>query len=191
MLPQHQVVIHLVDMVARQNQNVLRLLRAYGINVLINGVGGALVPLIADALHRRQHFNKFPYFAAQDVPALADVAIKGQGLILSQDVNAAQIGVDAVGKGDINDAVNAAEGHGRLGAVARERIEPLSSSSSQQNSERVFHFALLGCSRHPMKATTAFNGSARTPFRNCNSTVSNQVLGKTTKVPRLEGKRKV
>jgi len=75
MLLHHLAVVHLVDVIAGENQDVLGLFGADGIDVLINGVGRALIPLIADALHGRQHFNKFTDLAAQNVPAFADVAV--------------------------------------------------------------------------------------------------------------------
>src|SRR5205823_3986255 len=42
MLPHHLAVIHLVDVVAGKNQDVLGLLGADGVNVLVDGVRGAL-----------------------------------------------------------------------------------------------------------------------------------------------------
>jgi hypothetical protein len=48
---------------------------------------------------------------------------------LRQDINPPQIGVQAVGKGDIDDAINAAEGDCRLGTIASEGIESLAGTS--------------------------------------------------------------
>ena len=75
-LAHHLAVIHFVDVVAGENQHVFRLLGADGINVLVDGVGGALIPLVADALHGGQDFDEFSDFAAEDVPAFADVAVQ-------------------------------------------------------------------------------------------------------------------
>ncbi len=60
---QHQTVIHLVDVIAGKDEHVLGLLRADRINVLVDRVGRALIPLIADPLHRRQHFDELSQFA--------------------------------------------------------------------------------------------------------------------------------
>ena len=139
MLLQHHAVIHLVNVIAGKNQHVLGLLRADGINVLVDRVGRALVPLVAHPLHRRQHFDELAHFAAQDVPAFADVPVQRERLVLGEDVDPAQVGVEAVGKRDVDDAVDAAEGDGRLGAVASERIEPLAGAACQENSESIFH----------------------------------------------------
>ena len=142
MLAHHLAVVHFVNVVAGKDQHVLGLLGADGINILVNGVGGALIPLVTDALHRREDFDEFSHFAAQDVPAFADVAVQRQRFVLRENVDAAQIGVQAIGKRDVDDAVNAAEGDGRLGPVASERIEALSSPARKKNSESVFHTAL-------------------------------------------------
>ena len=86
-----------------------------------------------------QNFDEFSHFAAKNVPAFADVAIQRERFVLRENVDAAQIGVEAVGKSDVDDAVNSAEGHGGFGAVARERIKALTGASCKKNSESVFH----------------------------------------------------
>ena len=96
---------------------------------MIDGVGGALIPLLADALHRRQDFDELPHFASHDVPAFADMTVQGESLVLGEDVNPPQVRVDAVGKCDVDDAVDTAEGDCRLGAVTGEGIESLACPS--------------------------------------------------------------
>ena len=56
--------------------------------------------------------------AAEDVPAFTNVAVERERFVLREDVNAAQVGVQAIRKSDVDDAVNAAEGDGRFGAIA-------------------------------------------------------------------------
>jgi len=63
---------------------------------------------------------------------------------LGENEDAAQAGVDAVGKRDVDDAVDAAEDHGGFGAIASERVEALTGASSEQDSERIFHSHTLG-----------------------------------------------
>ena len=123
-LLQHLPVIHFVDVVAGQDEDVVRVLAADRIDILIDGVGGAQIPIRGNAHLRRQHFDEFaePH---QRRPALADVAVEAQRFVLREDEHAPQVAVDAIGKRDVDDAVDAAEGHGGLGAVARERPEPL------------------------------------------------------------------
>src|SRR5208282_1115324 len=56
-------------------------------------------------------------------PALADLTIQRERLVLRENKDAPQAGVDAIGKRDVDDTVDAAEGYGGFGAVAGERIE--------------------------------------------------------------------
>src|ERR1700677_853574 len=115
MLLQHATVVHLVDVVAGEDEDVFRLFGANGVDVLIDGVGGTGIPVLADALHGRKNFDEFAQFVGHDrSPSLANVAIERQRLVLRKDVNVAQIGVDAVGKGDIDDAVLTGKRNGRL-----------------------------------------------------------------------------
>ena len=139
-LLQHQAVVHLVDVVAGEDQHVAGLLRANGVDVLVDGVGCALVPRLRDALHGRQNLNELAQLVGHHrAPALADVPVQRERLVLGQDVNVAQVGVDAVGEGDVDDAVLAGEGHGRLGAVAGQGKEPFASATCKQHPERVSH----------------------------------------------------
>ena len=116
-----------------------RLLRTDGINVLVHRIGSALIPALADALHGRQNFNKLSHLARHDRPPFAYVAVQRQGLVLGENVDSAEIGVNAIGKRDIYNAIDAAEGYGRFGAIASQRIEPFARSARQQNSQGIFH----------------------------------------------------
>ena len=59
MLLEHAAVIHFVNVVAGKNKNEFGALAADGINVLVHGVGGALIPLLRDAHLRRKDFDIF------------------------------------------------------------------------------------------------------------------------------------
>ena len=116
MLGQHLAVIHLVDMVSGQDQDVFRLVGAEDVQVLIDRVGGALVPVLADgALLGGQQFDELVEFAAQKAPAALDMLQQGMGLVLGQHPDAADAGIDAVGQGEVDDAELAGEGNGRFG----------------------------------------------------------------------------
>ena len=145
-LLQHQFVVHLVDVVAGEDEDVLRLLAADGVDVLIDGVGGALVPILADALHRREDFDELAKFAGRPPSSLADMAIERERLVLRKDINLAQVGVDAVGERDIDDAVDSAERNGGLGAVTGEWIQAFAGAAGQQNSQCVLHLQFPRCS---------------------------------------------
>ena len=171
---QHQPVVHLVDVVAGEDQHVLGLLGADGVDVLVDGVGGAQVPVLAHPLHGRQDLDELAQVAGHDVPALADVAVQRQRLVLGEDVDVAQVGVDAVGERDVDDAVDAAEGDRRLGAVAGQGIQALPRASRQQDSQRVFH-RLSVDERQPCAASKKMVADNETGYRVHRSTGVDEV----------------
>src|SRR5262249_11427232 len=65
----HVAVVHLVNVVAGENQNVLRVRLLDAVDVLVHGVGRAFVPVLIDALLRGQHFNVLFQLTAQETPA--------------------------------------------------------------------------------------------------------------------------
>src|ERR1700730_5267289 len=71
MLLQHLGVVHFVDVVAGENENIFGTFAADRINVLVDRVGGALIPLLGDAHLRGKNFDKFAQ-AHERRPACAD-----------------------------------------------------------------------------------------------------------------------
>ena len=127
----------------RQDDHVLGLLAADRVDVLIDRVGGAHVPVGAGALHGRQQLKELAQLLGHDAgPAFADVPVERKRLVLGQDEDSAQAGVDAVGEGDVDDAVVAAKRHRRFGAIAGEREEPFSGSARKQDPKSVFHIRI-------------------------------------------------
>ncbi len=96
MLLQHAAVIHLVDVVAGQNENELRALAPDRINVLVHRVRRALIPLLRHAHLRRQYLNVIAE-PGQRRPARANVPVQAQRLVLRQNENAPQVRIDAIG----------------------------------------------------------------------------------------------
>src|SRR5262249_41078818 len=109
------------------------------VNVLINGVGRAFVPVFVNALLGRQDFDVFVELAAEEAPAGRDVAIEAASLVLGQYQDTAQTAVDAVGEGEVDDAVQPAEGDGRLGAVAGERLQAGAFAAREDQRQDLFH----------------------------------------------------
>src|SRR5277367_6422882 len=138
MLLEHLLIIHFVDMVAGEDEDEIGLFRADGIDVLIDGVGGALIPVLRDAHLRRENFDEIAV-AHQRGPALAHVTIEAERFVLGEDEDAAQIAIQAIGKGDVNDAVDAAEGDGGLGAIASEGPKAFALATGQQDRKCVAH----------------------------------------------------
>ncbi len=136
----HEGVVHLVDVVAGEDEDVFGLLGANGVDVLVDGVCGALIPGLGDALHGGQDLDEFAELVGDDgAPALADMAVEGERLVLGEDVDVAKIGVNAVGEGDVDDAVLAGKRYGRLGAIAGEGEESLAGTTGKQDAKRISH----------------------------------------------------
>ena len=162
-LLQHAAVVHLVDLVAGEDEDMARLLGADGIDVLVDRVGGALVPGLGDALHGGKNLNELAQLAGHHrAPALADVPVERERLVLREDVNVAQVGVDAVGQCDVDDAVLAGEGDRGLGAIAREGKKPFASATCKQHTECVSHRPTPGKRSEPLP-TTISERNHRTP----------------------------
>ena len=109
------IVGHLVDVVARQDQHKLgaRLLNV--VEVLVDGVGGALVPVggLMTDVGLKQRDAAAP---AIEVPraADADVVVQRAGAVLGEDADVSDLRVGAVAQGEVDDAVAAAERDGRF-----------------------------------------------------------------------------
>ncbi len=129
-LLEHGLVIHFVDVVAGKNEDVVRLLAADRIDILVDRVRRALIPVLRNAHLRRQDFDEIaePH---QHGPAAANVAIQAESFVLGKNENAAQIAIEAVRKSDVDDSIGAAKRHRGFGAVAGEGPEALALAASQ------------------------------------------------------------
>ena len=65
--------------------------------------------------------------------------IQRESFVLREDVDMSEIGVDAVGEGDVDDAVLASEGDCRLGAIAGQREEAFTGTTGEQDTKRISH----------------------------------------------------
>src|SRR5882724_1142887 len=75
MLLEHFGVVHFVDVIAREDENVFGTFAADGIDVLVDRVRRALIPLFGDAHLRREDFDVIAE-TRERRPASANVAIE-------------------------------------------------------------------------------------------------------------------
>ena len=132
----HRTVVHLVDVIARQDQHVRRVVRTNEIQILIHRVGGAAVPVRADLLLRRNQLDELAELAAQIAPAALDVLDQRLRLVLGQHRDLTNAGIDAIRQHEIDDAELAAERSRRLAAMLRERLEPFAAPSRHDHRQR-------------------------------------------------------
>ena len=133
----HPRIVHLVDMIARQDDRVAggRLLDR--VDVLVDGVGRPLVPHLGDPLLGRDHLDVFPQLAAEELPPHVDVPVQAGGLVLGQHQDLAEVGIDAIREGEVDDPVDPAEGDRGLGPVPREGLEAGPPASRQDDRQDV------------------------------------------------------
>ena len=124
-LLEHQLVVHLVDVVAGQHDHELGMIGLDDVDVLEHGVGGPFIPLrLAHALAGRQDVEAFVALGAQEVPAALQVTDEAVRLVLRRHADAADAGVDRVRQREVDDARLATEVDGRLRPTVGQLVQP-------------------------------------------------------------------
>ncbi len=79
----HLHIIHLVNVIAREDQGIAGHVLLEGIDVLEDCIGRALIPAIPDALLCRDVIDELSHGIGKErEPALLDVAVQGVGFVL-------------------------------------------------------------------------------------------------------------
>ena len=139
MAAEHFGIVHFINVVAGQHRHILRIVQIHEADVLVDGVGGALIPSRAavalvrgEDMHAAVHAVKLPRLAA------ADVAVQLQRAVLGEHAHGVYAGVCTVGEGEINDAELPPERDGGLGHVSGEHIEAAALTAGQQHGNAFF-----------------------------------------------------
>jgi hypothetical protein len=132
----HRAIVHLVDVVPGEHQHVFGVVRDDQLKILVHGVGGAAVPARVQLLLRRHHLHELAELAPQVTPAVLHVPDERLGLVLGEDRDLADAGVDAVGEHEIDNAELAAEGGRRLAAVLGQVTQPLAAPARHDDGKR-------------------------------------------------------
>ena len=125
MLREHLFVVHLVDVIARQDDDVFRRVALDDVDVLIDRVRRPGVPRpVRHALARGQDVEALVALVAEEIPAALQMPDEAVRLVLGGDADAADAGIERIGEGEIDDARLAAEMHRGLGPPIRELEQP-------------------------------------------------------------------
>ena len=136
---EHLHIVHLVDVVARQDEHIVRLFGVEQKQVLIDCVGGALVPFFTDPLLGWNRGDIFAEFGIHDIPACTDVAIERVGFILDEDGDFSKPRVETIAERKIDNAIFPAKGNRRLGPMLGEGLKTLAFPARQYHGEHVQH----------------------------------------------------
>lgn len=82
------------------------------------------------------HREAIAHRPAVGVVSAGDVPVEGGGVVLREHINLPQAAVDAVGDGDVHQAVNPANRYRRLGAELGQRMEALALPAAQNDGWR-------------------------------------------------------
>ena len=122
---QHLGVIHLINVVAGEDHNIVGIIEIHKADILVNGVRSSLEPLalLSAALVGGQNISAA--VPAVQIPraAGADIAVELEGLVLGQHAHSVDAGVGAVGEGKVDDPVFAAKGDAGFCHVTGQGIE--------------------------------------------------------------------
>ena len=136
MVLQHGIVVHLVNVVTGQDQHVIGIILLDEGHVLVDGVGGAAIP-VAGLAGLVGGQDEHAAVGKVQIPrsAGADVAVQLQGHKLGQHAHGINTAVGAVGQREVDDAVLAAIGNGRLGNLLGQNAQTGTLAASQQHGD--------------------------------------------------------
>src|SRR5262249_33367111 len=168
MLSQHDLVIHLVDMIAGEQHDEPAAVALDDIDVLIDGIRSSHIPhRFGNALAGRQDVKTFVTFRTEEIPAHLQVTDKAVGLVLCGNRNATDAGIECIRESEIYDAGLAAKIDGGLGPPVSKLQKPATSTARQNEGQGVTCQRLIVAVSHlflPLQPTaTRYSDPRSTP----------------------------
>ncbi len=131
--------VHAVDLIAGQNQHLGAAVLMHIADLLTHGVGGALVPVgRLVGLLGGQHLDE-TLAERIELVGVGDVAVQADAEELRQHIDAVEAAVDAVADGDVDEAILAGNGHGRLAAQHGQGIKASAATSTKDQAKHAIH----------------------------------------------------
>jgi hypothetical protein len=132
-------VVHAVQVVAAEDQKLVGAVVGGVVQGGAHRVGGALEPVLpVGGLLGGQDVDEAVGEGVEGV-GLHDVPVEAGRHELGQHEHPLDVGVDAVGDRDVDDAVLAREAHRRLGPLQRQREQPGSPAPAEDDCGDVLH----------------------------------------------------
>ena len=131
--------VHAEDLIAAQQKHIADPLIVDEENVLPDGVGGAAVPLgrLVGLLGGKDLDETTA--KGVEIVGVGDVPVQTHAEKLRQHVDTADIAVDAVADGDVNQTILAGQGDSRFTAQFRQGIQPCAPTAAQDQGENIVH----------------------------------------------------
>ena len=124
-------VVHLVDVVAGEDDDVLGVVAVEDVLVLEHRVGRAAVPRLVDALLRRQQVDELVHLVFRNAQPRCRWRSRLWLFVLGDHADAPDARVEAVGQREIDDPELAAEVHRRFGPRVGEIAQPAAATARQ------------------------------------------------------------
>jgi hypothetical protein len=135
---EHFSKVHAIELVATENEVVVVGPLKEIAEILTDGIRSSLVPFsTAGGLLGREDVHEVPPKLVEFV-SVADVAIERLTVELGENVDLANVGIQAVADGDIDQSVLAGQRDGGLGALVREGEKARALSSAHNDGESSF-----------------------------------------------------
>jgi hypothetical protein len=164
----HLPVVHVVELVAREDQHVARARAPHVPQALADGVGRALEPVAAlFGLLGCEHADEA---RREDVELVrrADVLVQALRVELRQHEDVPEVRVQAVRDRDVDQPILSADGNGRLRTLQSERKEARAAPATEDDREDVFHgWAQCPTDRRPSPKTRRTFRAAPTGRASC------------------------
>jgi hypothetical protein len=93
----HLGIVHLVNVITRENQCVIKSLLVEGVKVLEDSVRGSSIPIVPVTLLSGGDLDELIKVTPHHVPTLIYMSAERLLLVLGENVDAAQAGIEAVG----------------------------------------------------------------------------------------------
>ena len=141
---EHGSEVHAVELVAGEDEDVADAVFSEEADLFANGVSGALIPVgTIEGLLGGEDFDK-AVVEQVEIVGLSDVTVETDGIELGEDVDAADIAVDAVGNGYVDEAILATEWYSGFGAVFGKWEEACAFTSTEDQADSVAHGIIRG-----------------------------------------------
>ena len=136
------LVIHAVEVVAGEDDVLIAVGLSEEPKVLAHSVRSTLEPVLVDgALLRGENLDEALAVEGADVAVvrLGQVAVEGSGVELGEAVHLVDVGVDAVGHGDVDEAVVRAKGDRGLSASLGQGVKASARTTAEDDGQHIVH----------------------------------------------------